>query len=219
MTTREALSKVDYIVAARLGDPAHSHVLALMRAEYTNRDGRMVPTELRLERLEEQPGPPTELAARLAKIRPLAIERSQAALGTAKIIVDVSRSPEAWHGILARTPVSTFICVTTGGRAVPSVPFWNLGRLNLLSRLAAEVAEGRVRVAAAPDPGPLVWDVARVREALAGARLPPPPAETDSFLTETTTLDDAALAIASACWFAQYCPSVDYEEARYAVAQ
>ena len=98
---------------------------------------------------------------------------------------------------------------------MPSAPFWNLGRMNLLSRLAAEVAEGRVRVAAPPDPGPLVWDVARVREALAGARLPPPPAEADSFLTETTTLDDAALAIASAVWWAQYCPSVEYEEARY----
>jgi hypothetical protein len=159
--------------------------------------------------LEELPGPPDVLAARLAVLRPVAQERAREALGQAVIAVDVSRSPEWWISLHKRVPVHVFSVVTTGARVTASNPYWLFGRLNLLSYLAASVAQGLVKVAAPPVETATVWGIGRIREALAAARVAPPPSDTDSFLVETSTLDDAALVIASAVWWSRFSPGVE----------
>jgi hypothetical protein len=209
VSVREALQKTSYVIASRLGDPAHPAVVVVARCEYANRDGRMVLVENRVELVEELPGPPDVLAARLAVLRPVAVRRAEEGLGRATIAVDVSRSPEWWIALHARVPINLFQVTTTGGRATSSTPYWLIGRLNLLSFLAASVAQGLVRVAAPPAETPTVWGVGRIREALAAARVPPPATDVDSFLTETTTLDDAALCIAGTVWWSRYAPEAE----------
>jgi hypothetical protein len=209
VSVRDALTKQSYLLCARLGDPAHPAVLTVARCTYANRDGNMVLIETRVELLEELPGPPDVLAARLAVLRPVAQERAREALGQAVIAVDVSRSPEWWISLHKRVPVHVFSVVTTGARVTASNPYWLFGRLNLLSYLAASVAQGLVKVAAPPVETATVWGIGRIREALAAARVAPPPSDTDSFLTETTTMDDAGLVIASAVWWAKFSPGVE----------
>jgi hypothetical protein len=184
-------------------------MIAVVRATYHNRDSNMVLTESRVELIEERPGPPDMLASRLAVLRIIAQERAREGLGQAILAVDISRSPETWIMLHKRVPINLFCVVTTGGRVTSSNPYWVIGRLNLLSYLAASVAQGLVKVAAPPVETVTVWGIGRIREALAAARVPPPPSDTDSFLTETTTMDDAGLVIASAVWWAKYCPGVE----------
>jgi hypothetical protein len=142
-------------------------------------------------------------------MRIIAQERAREGLGQAILAVDVSRSPEAWIMIHKRVPISMFQVTTTGSRATTSNPYHLFGRLNLLSYLAASVAQSLVKVAAPPVETATVWGIGRIREALAAARVAPPPSDADSFLTETSTLDDAALVIASATWWAKFAPSVE----------
>jgi hypothetical protein len=211
LSVREALTRTNILLAARLGDPTHPSVVAVGRARYANYLGEMRLAELRLELVEELPGPPDVLGWRLGALWPLARHRAEPELGTAALSVDVSRNPESWRMLLERVPVTAFTVTTTGGRVTPASPFWLLGRLNLLSHMAALVAQGLVRVARPREPGPTVWDVDRTREALASARTPPPPTERDAYLTETTTMDDAALAMALCCWWTQYRPSAELD--------
>jgi hypothetical protein len=163
VSVRDALTKQSYLLCARLGDPAHPAVLTVARCTYANRDGNMVLIETRVELLEELPGPPDVLAARLAVLRPVAQERAREALGQAVIAVDVSRSPEWWISLHKRVPVHVFSVVTTGARVTASNPYWLFGRLNLLSYLAASVAQGLVKVAAPPVETATVWGIGRIR--------------------------------------------------------
>lgn len=202
---REAHTKRGVLVAARLGDVTHPHAVVVAGTRYDNTHGRMVLTQLAVELVAVVPGNVGQLVEMLATIRPRAEERAAAGLGRYELALDVTRQQLAYLQVMERLDVGFMMLCTTHARKLASTPYWAIGRITLLSNLAAQLARpGVLQVlepAGADDPR--VWSRAQVREALAAATAKPPAEESDGFVTDVTTADDVALAIALAAMRAE----------------
>jgi hypothetical protein len=105
---------------------------------------------------------------------------------------------------MERLTIDVMLLVTTHGRLTPSVPYWAVGRVTLLSHLSTQLSRpGVVSVLEPATDAPTVLRPQQVRDALAAAQNRPPKEEPDAFVTETTTQDDVALAIAVAAQWAE----------------
>jgi hypothetical protein len=202
---REAHIKAGVIVAARLGDTLHPHALVVAGTRYSNQHGRMTLTGLALELVAAVPGNVAALVDMLATIMPRAQERAAEGLGKHELALDVTRQQLAYLQVQERVEVSFLMLCTTHARKLASTPYWNVGRITLLSNLAAQLARpGVLQVlepAGADDPR--VWSRGQVREALDAATAKPPAVEEDGFVTDSTTQDDVALTIAMAAMRAE----------------
>ena len=202
---REAHTKRGVLVAARLGDVLHPHTVVVAGTHYANQHGRMTLTGLALELVAAVPGNVGQLVEILVKIVPRAIERAAEGLGKHELALDVTRQQLAYLQVQERVDISFLMLCTTHARKLASVPYWAIGRITLLSNLAAQLARpGVLQVlepAAADDPR--VWSRGQVREALDAATAKPPVVEEDGFVTDTITADDVALAIAMAAMRAE----------------
>jgi hypothetical protein len=207
---RHAHVKTGILGAVRLGDPSFPHIVTISRNSYHNHDGEMILTEQSVEMVQTLYGSPQAMVDRLLRIRPKALREAEDGLGDFHLVIDVSRSPEAWRMVLDKLPVSVFLAVTTHGRLHPDNPYWLVGRVTLMSHLATQVARGVIKFAQPPDqPDLLTPD--KVREALVAARNKAPKVEVDDFLTDTTTNDDVALTLAAAAEKFQPVPWIDLD--------
>ena len=196
---RIAYTKNGVIVACRLGDVLHPNVIVVAGSEHTHQSGRMVLTRLALELVEVLPGNLGVVMERLAGIMERATERAAEGLGRAILVIDETRQQAAHALLTERLTADMYLLVTTHGRKMPDYPNWKMGRITLLSELSTCMARpGVLRPLEPATDNPRVWNAGQVRAALASAQERAPKDEPDSYVTEGTTQDDAALAIAAA---------------------
>ena len=195
---RVAHTKSGVVVACRLGDVLRPNVLVVAGSEHTHQSGRMVLTRLALELVEVLPGNVTTVTDRLARIMTKAEDRAAEGLGKAVLVVDETRQQTA-HALLGeRLTADMYLLVTTHGRKMADVPNWKMGRMTLFSELRTCMARPGVLAVLEPaTDDPRVWRASQIRAALASAQERPPKDEPDSYVTDTSTQDDAALAIAA----------------------
>ena len=195
---REAHAKLGVVVACRLGDVLRPNVLVVAGTEHTHAHGRMNLTRLALELVEVLPGNVGVVMERLARIMPRAEDRAAEGLGKAILIVDETRQQTA-HALLdERVTADMYLLVTTHGRKMPDVPNWKMGRMTLFSELRTCMARpGVLQVLEPATDDPRIWRGSQIRAALASAQERPPKDEPDTYVTDTSTQDDAALAIAA----------------------
>lgn len=194
---RIAHMKNGVIVACRLGDPTHPHVVVVAGVRHDNMGGRMDLTRLAVELVAVVPGNVGAAIELLSKIVPQAQQRAAEGLGRAELAVDATRQRLAYRQILERMDIGFLMVCTTHARKSPDVPYWAVGRVTLLSHLAGVLARpGVVRFLEHEGDSPLIWRPAQVRDALAAAQGKPPKEEADAFVTEGTTQDDIALTVA-----------------------
>lgn len=201
---REAHRKEGCIIATRVGDPSHPHAVVVALTRHDNHGGRMDLTGLHVGLVEAIPGDVRRLGDRLADLVPKARARAETGLGRHLLLLDVTRQPQSYRLLMERMEPSLLLIVTTHGRLMPSVPYYHVGRITLLSHLATQLS--RPGVVAFPDvPGddPRRWRREQIRDALAAAQARPPREEPDAYVTETTTQDDVALALAAAAMWAE----------------
>jgi len=195
---RIAHTKSGVVVACRLGDVLRPNVVVVAGSEHTHSGGRMNLTRLSLELVEVLPGNVTAVTDRLARIMDRAEERAAEGLGRAVLVVDETRQQTA-HAIMAeRLNSDIYLLVTTHGRKMPDVPNWKMGRMTLFSELRnCMTRPGVLQVLEPATDDPRIWKGAQIRAALASAQERPPKDEPDTYVTDTTTQDDAALAVAA----------------------
>ena len=195
---RVAHVKAGVTVACRLGDVLRPNVLVVAGSEHTHQSGRMVLTRLALELVEVLPGNVVMVMERLAGIMDRAEPRSAEGLGRAVLVVDETRQQTA-HSIMGeRLTADMYLMVTTHGRKMPDVPHWKMGRMTLFSELRVLMAKpGVLQVLEPAIDDPRIWRGTQIRAALASAQAKPPVDEVDSYVTDGSTQDDAALAIAA----------------------
>ena len=217
---RTAHLKQGVIVAARLGSPTHPHALVVAGTRHDYLGGQMQLTKLELELVAAVPGSVGALADMLVMILPKAEQRAREGLGKHMLVLDVTRQPQAYKLLSERITIDAMLLVTTHGRMMPSVPYWSVGRVTLLSHLSVQLS--RPGVVTVPEPAsdsPTVWRPAQVRDALSAAQARPPKDEPDAFVVDTTTGDDVALAIAVAAQWAELgAPDPWVEAPAYAAA-
>ena len=196
---RIAHTKSGVVVTCRLGDVMRPNVVVVAGSEHTHAQGRMLLTRLALELVEVMPGNVTAVMERLGGIMSRAETRAAEGLGKAILVVDETRQQTA-HALLGeRLNVDMYLLVTTHGRKMPDVPNWKMGRMTLFSELRTCMARpGVLQVLEPATDDPRVWRGAQIRAALASAQEKAPTNEPDSYVTEGTTQDDSALAIAAA---------------------
>jgi hypothetical protein len=196
---RIAHSKAGVVVACRLGDVLRPNVVVVAGSEHTHQSGRMVLTRLALELVEVLPGNVTAVMERLGSIMSRAEARAAEGLGKAILCVDETRQQTA-HALLGeRLTPDIYLLVTTHGRKMPDVPNWKMGRMTLFSELRTCMARpGVLQVLEPATDDPRIWKGTQIRAALASVQERPPKDEPDSYVTDTNTQDDAALALAAA---------------------
>ena len=155
----------------------------------------MLLTRLALELVEVLPGNVTAVTDRLARIMDRAETRAAEGLGKAILVVDETRQQTA-HALMGeRLTPDRYLMVTTHGRKMPDVPNWKIGRMTLFSELRTCMARpGVLQVLEPATDDPRIWRGSQIRAALASAQEKPPADEPDSYVTDGTTQDDAALA-------------------------
>jgi hypothetical protein len=157
----------------------------------------MILTGLALELVEVLPGNVTAVTDRLVGLMPKAEARAAEGLGKAVLVVDETRQQTAHALLLERLSVDRLILVTTHGRLMPDVPHWKIGRMTLFSELRTQMARpGVLSVLEPAVDDPRIWRASQIRAALASAQEKPPKDEVDSYVTDTSTGDDVALAVA-----------------------
>jgi len=195
---RVAHTKLGVTVACRLGDVLRPNVLVVAGSEHTHQSGRMVLTRLALELVEVLPGNATVVMDRLARIMDRATDRAAEGLGKAILVIDQTRQQTA-HALMGEklTP-DRYIMVTTHGRLMPDVESWKIGRITLFSELRVLMARPGVLQPLEPaTDDPRIWRGTQIRAALASAQERPPKDEPDTYVTDTSTQDDVALAVAA----------------------
>ena len=195
---RVAHTKAGVVVACRLGDVLRPNVLVVAGSEHTHSGGRMLLTRLALELVEVLPGNVGVVMERLAGIMPRATDRAAEGLGKAVLVVDETRQQTAHAVLLERVTPDRLLLVTTHGRLMPDVPNWKIGRMTLFSELRTCMARpGVLQVLEPATDDPRIWRASQIRAALASAQAKPPTDEVDSYVTDGSTQDDAALAVAA----------------------
>jgi hypothetical protein len=195
---RIAHTKAGVVVACRLGDVLRPNVLVVAGSEHTHAQGRMLLTRLALELVEVLPGNVTTVTDRLARIMGRAEERAAEGLGKAVLVVDETRQQTAHSLMVEKLTPDRYLMVTTHGRLMPDVEAWKIGRMTLFSELRTCMARpGVLQVLEPATDDPRIWRGAQIRAALASAQAKPPADEVDSYVTDGSTQDDAALAIAA----------------------
>jgi hypothetical protein len=191
-------TKQGVMVACRLGDVLRPNVIIVAGSEHTHQSGRMNLTRLALELVEVLPGNATVVMDRLAGLMAKAEARAAEGLGKAVLVVDETRQQTA-HALLGeRLTADMYLLVTTHGRKMPDVPNWKMGRMTLFSELRVLMAKPGVLAVLEPaTDDPRIWRASQIRAALASAQAKPPADEVDSYVTDTSTQDDVALAIAA----------------------
>ena len=195
---RVAHTKLGVTVACRLGDVLRPNVLVVAGSEHTHQSGRMVLTGLALELVEVLPGNATVVMDRLARIMDRATDRAAEGLGKAILVIDQTRQQTA-HALMGEklTP-DRYIMVTTHGRLMPDVESWKIGRITLFSELRVLMARPGVLQPLEPaTDDPRIWRGTQIRAALDSAQERPPKDEPDTYVTDTSTQDDVALAVAA----------------------
>src|SRR5215217_2551256 len=109
---REAHTKRGVLVACRLGDPSHPHVLAVCATRHDNANGRMELTRLDVEMVQALPGGVGVLQERLQHLMPVAKARAEEGLGAAGLVLDVTRQPLTWQLLQALPNVLALLIVT-----------------------------------------------------------------------------------------------------------
>ena len=217
---RLAHTKRGVLVACRLGDPVRPNIVVVAGVRHDNQGnlGRMSLTQMAIELVAAVPGNVAAVVDLLAQVLPRAQERAAEGLGRHELALDCTRQQLAYLQVLERCEIGFMCLVTTHARKMASAPFWHIGRLTLLSNLAAQLARpGVVQPLEPATPDPRAWSRAQVREALAAATAKPPADEADGFVTDTVTQDDVALAIALVAMRAEDgAPSPFVEETVYA---
>jgi hypothetical protein len=195
---RIAHTKAGVVVACRLGDVLRPNVVVVAGSEHTHAQGRMLLTRLALELVEVLPGNVTTVMERLAAIMSRAEARAAEGLGKAILVVDETRQQTA-HALLGdRLTADIYLLVTTHGRKMPDVPNWKIGRMTLFSDLRVLMAKpGVLQVLEPATDDPRIWRAGQIRAALASAQAKPPAEEADSYVTDGSTQDDVALAVAA----------------------
>ena len=195
---RIAHSKLGVTVACRLGDVLRPNVLVVAGSEHTHQAGRMVLTGLALELVEVLPGNVVMVMERLAGLMSKAEARAAEGLGKVVCCVDETRQQTAHALLLERLNVDMYLLVTTHGRKMPDVPNWKMGRMTLFSELRTAMARpGVLQVLEPATDDPRIWRASQIRAALASAQAKPPAEEVDSYVTDGSTQDDVALAVAA----------------------
>ena len=195
---RIAHTKAGVTVACRLGDVLRPNVLVVAGTEHTHAGGRMLLTRLALELVEVLPGNVTTVTDRLSRIMGRAEERAAAGLGRAVLVVDETRQQTAHSLMVERLTPDRYIMVTTHGRLMPDVESWKIGRMTLFSELRTCMARpGVLQVLEPATDDPRIWRGSQIRAALASAQAKPPADEVDSYVTDGSTQDDVALAVAA----------------------
>ena len=195
---RVAHSKLGVVVACRLGDVLRPNVVVVAGSEHTHAGGRMLLTRLALELVEVLPGNVGVVMERLARIMPRAEDRAAEGLGKAILVVDETRQQTAHALLVERVTADRYLMVTTHGRLMPDVESWKIGRMTLFSELRTAMARpGVLQVLEPATDDPRIWRGTQIRAALASAQERPPKDEPDTYVTDTSTQDDAALAIAA----------------------
>ncbi|MCE3248082.1 MAG: hypothetical protein K0R41_1907 [Geminicoccaceae bacterium] len=208
------------IVACRLGDVMHPHVVVVAGTRHDHLGGRMELTKLSIELAAIVPGNIGAVGDVLTGIMPKARQRAAEGLGKHMLVVDMTRQQQAYKLLLERLEIDVPLIVTTHGRLAPSVPYWACGRITLLSHLATQLSRpGVVNVLQPASKAETVQTPQQIKDALSAAQARPPKEEADAFVTETTTQDDLALAIAAAAqWGELGAPDPWVGEPMYAVS-
>jgi hypothetical protein len=195
---RIAHTKSGVVVACRLGDVLRPNVVVVAGSEHTHASGRMILTRLALELVEVLPGNVVQVMDRLAGIMVRAEARAAEGLGRACLCVDETRQQTAHALLLEKLTPDRLLLVTTHGRLMDDTPNWKIGRMTLFSELRVLLARpGVLQVLEPATDDPRIWRGSQIRAALASAQERPPKDEPDTYVTDTSTQDDAALAIAA----------------------
>ena len=198
-----ALLKEGYCIAARLGSPLEPTVYVVAHTRYERRNRTMELTIATLVHGELQPG--GSVSAFLDRLMEL-LDHAHGRVGQAGVAmyIDISRSPQVYRLATEALPDVMPIRVVMGDadRSVP--PFRDLGRLRLLSNMAAMLSRRTLRAGIARiDPSdPNLLTDARISQAFAAAQIRPPRVEPDELLTESNADDDVAMTCGLAAYAA-----------------
>jgi hypothetical protein len=184
-----------WVLVGRLGTPILPHVFAAARATWHLANKRMEMVEIELGVVETRPGGSViQYAEQLRTMEQHIKEKKPTSLST---YADITRSVEAEQAVhkVVKECLVTEV-VNTAGKAW-SLPFFQIGRPLLLSKMQVVLSERKIASALTKDDDdPNRWSWERVRNALSLAALRPPRLSDEDILHDQNTDDDVALTIA-----------------------
>lgn len=188
-------------IVGRLGTPIVPHTFVASRLRWTFDDHRMRMMAAELGMIQLVPSGTGESFIRTM----VEYDRRARAKGDAavQVIADLSRSLEMRVNISRALPRVDYVEILPNQEDKYDFPARKCGRQLVLSRLQSWMTDRKIGFALPKSEDPNVWGEARVVRALSSVQMRAPKADSEEIISDDTTSDEVALAVAMVAWFAE----------------